>query len=47
MKKIRILGALLRKEFKIIGSNPLMPKVMLIMPIMVMQLQDMPSNLLD
>ncbi len=36
MKKIRILGALLRKEFKIIGSNPLMPKVMLIMPIMVM-----------
>lgn len=36
MKKIRILGTLLRKEFKIIRSNPLMPKVILVMPIMVM-----------
>lgn len=34
--KTKILGALLRKEFKIIRSNPLMPKVILVMPIMVM-----------
>ena len=42
---IRILQALLRKEFIMIRRNPLMPKVILLMPVMVMLVLPLVANL--
>lgn len=41
----RILGALLRKEFKMMKSNPLIPRVIVIMPLMVMLILPLVANL--
>lgn len=41
----RILGALLRKEFKMMKSNPLIPRVIIIMPLMVMLILPLVANL--
>lgn len=42
---LRILGVLLRKEFKMMRSNPLTPRVILIMPLMVMLVLPLVANL--
>lgn len=34
--KLHILGALLRKELRLMKRNPIIPKVIAIMPVMVM-----------
>ncbi len=42
---MRILRALLRKEFKMMRSNPLVPKVIIGMPLMVMLVLPLVANL--
>lgn len=43
--KMRILKALLRKEFTLMRHNPIVPKVVLIMPVMVMLVVPLVANL--
>ncbi|MDE5857226.1 MAG: ABC transporter permease, partial [Muribaculaceae bacterium] len=43
--KLRILAALLRKEIILMKHNPLMPKVIFMMPLMVMLLIPLVANL--
>lgn len=43
--KLRILKALLQKEVKLIRRNPIIPKIVLVMPIMVMLILPLVANL--
>ncbi len=43
--KLRILKALLQKEVKLMRRNPLIPKIVLVMPIMVMLVPPLVANL--
>lgn len=45
MMNIRILKALLRKEMKLMRRNPIVPKIILVMPLMVMLVIPLVANL--
>lgn len=42
---IRILKALLRKEVTLMRRNPIIPKIVLVMPVMVMLILPLVANL--
>ena len=42
---LRILGALLRKEIKLMRRNPIIPKMILVMPVMVMLLMPLVATM--
>lgn len=43
--KIRILAALLRKEVTLMRRNPIIPKIIIAMPVMVMLILPLVANL--